>query len=388
MYIRREESAEISVSYDPRKLTAPGIHSARIRGVYRGGGKGQDNTAFELWNTVIVPYVFDLTQGFERRFLKQRSEPGEVLRWFVRVPEGAAAMHVRITPTGGYTSTRLALFDPRGAEVESPDNQADSSTGRTARARICGVDLIPGVWEIVANTHYEARKASTFDVQVAFSGFHWETPDVIDYEMGEQPKGFLTLRSTLDEHFRGRAEGEVLGFWRQKRHEVEGDELTIPIAMDEDTELVTLDLRMDPRTYARFTDVAVTVVDEEGRVVEKEGFSMRNARVTVLGPAGGGTARALTLHVIGAIAGEKKDPWELEVEERIRTKNRAPLEIWCEGYTGFQLYPGQEKSCELEISKVPGAAPEGYLYDGEVRLRDDTGRGIVLTFPLRFRINR
>ena len=114
---------------------------------------------------------------------------------------------------------------------------------------------------------------------------------------------------------------------------------------------------------------------------------MRNARVTILGPAGGGTARRLTLNIIGAVAGEKKDPWEVEVEERIRTKDHAPLEIWCEGYTNFQLYPGQEKSCELEVSKVPRAAPEGYLYDGEVRLRDDTGRGTVLTFPLRFRIN-
>lgn len=387
VYIRREESAEITVSYDPRKLRKPGIHSARIRGVYRGGGKGQDNTAFELWNTVIVPHVFDLTQGFTRSFEKQRSEPGEVQRWFVRVPEGAAAMHVRIAPQGGYTHTRLALFDPRGAEVGTLDPMADSSRGRTARARVSGDALVPGVWEIVANTHYEARKTSTFDVHVAFSGFHWETPDVIDYEMGEQPRGFLTLRSTLDEHFRGRAEGEVSGLWRKTTHTIEGDELSVPITLDDDTELVTIELSMDARTYARFTDVAVTVVDENGQVVEKEGFSMRKTRLTVLGPAGGGASKTFTLNVIGAFAGAKQDPWELEVVERIRTKDRAPLEIWCEGYTGFQLYPGQEKSCTVEISKVPRTAPEGYLHDGEVRLRDDTGRGIVLTFPLRFRIN-
>ena len=387
VYIRREESAEVTVSYDPKKLRKPGIHSARIRGVYRGGGKKQGNTAFELWNTVIVPHVFDLTQGFSRSFEKQRSGPGEVKRWFVRVPEGAAAMHVRIAPAGGYTHTRLALFDPRGAEVGTLASMADSNRGRTARARISGDDLTPGVWEIVANTHYEARKESTFDVHVAFSGFHWETPDVIDYEMGEQPRGFLTLRSTLDEHFRGRAEGEVSGFWRTTTHTVEGDSFSIPVSMDADTELVTFELEMSAQDYARFTDVAVTVVDESGQVVEKEGFSMKNAKIAVLGPGGGGGSQSFSLNIIGAFAGKKKEPWTLKVEERVRLKDRAPLEIWCEGYTGFRLYPGQEKSCTVEVSKVPRTAPEGYLHDAEVRLRDDNGRGIVLTFPLRFKIN-
>ena len=387
VFLRREDSAEVTVRYDPRKLATPGIHSARIRGVPRGGGKGQENTVFELWNTVIVPYVFDLTQGFERSFPKQRSDPGEIRRFFVRVPEGAASMDVRIVPTGDYTYTRLGLFDPRGAEVGTLEPTADSGRGRSAHARVSADDLTPGVWEIVANTHYEARKTSTFDLHVAFSGFHWKTPAVLDYEMGEQPRAFLTLRSTLDEHFRGRAEGEVTGLWRTRRHSVDGDEISIPISMDDNTELVTFDLEMDPRTYARFTDVAVTLTDENGRVLEKEGFSLRNTRITLLGPAGGGAAHNVTLTVIGAFAGENRDPWELEISERIRTKDRSPLEIWCAGYTNFHLYPGQEKSCEMELSKVPGVAPEGYLYDAEIRLRDDTGRGVVLTFPLRFRIN-
>jgi len=387
VYIRREESAEVTVSYDAGRLSRPGIHSARIRGVYRGGGKGQENTAFELWNTVIVPHVFDLTQGFKREFTKESSDPGELRRYFVRVPEGAAAMQVRIAPAGRYTHTRLALFDPRGAEVGAEEALADSTRGRSARALISGEDLVPGVWEIVANTHYKARKTSTFDLHVAFSGFHWETPDVVDYEMGGKPRGFLTLRSTLDEHFKGRAEGELSGFWRTDRHSVEGDEISIPIALDEDTELVTYDLRMDASTYARFTDVAVNLLDSDGKVVEKEGFSMKTTRISLLGPAGGGTGTSYTLQVIGALAGENRDPWELVVEERVRIRDRAPLEIWCGGYTNFHLYPGQEKSCELEISKVPRAAPEGYLYDGEVHLRDDTGRGTVLSFPLRFRIN-
>jgi len=388
VFLRREESAEVTVSYDPRELKKPGVHAARIRGVYRGGGKGRDNTAFELWNTVIVPHVFDLTQGFERDFTDESSDPGEVRRYFVRVPEGAAAMRVRIAPAGRYTHTRLALFDPRGAEVRVTEPLADSIRGRAARALISGDDLTPGVWEVVANTHYQARKSSTFDVHVAFSGFHWETPDVVDYEMGGKPSGFLTLRSTLDEHFRGRAEGELSGFWRTERHTVKGDELTIPISLDEDTEMVTYDLSLDAGAYARFTDLAVNIMDADGRVLEKGGFSMKSTRVSLLGPAGGGGGTSYTLQIIGALAGEGEEPWEVKVEERVRTRERASLEIWCEGYTSFHLYPGQEKSCQVEVSKVPRAAPEGYLHDGEVRLRDDNGRGVVLSFPLRFRINR
>ena len=389
VYIRRGDSAEVSVSYDPQRLKRPGIYSARIRGVYRGGGKGQENTAFELWNTVVVPHVFDLTQGFERSFRKQQSRPGEIRRWFVRVPEGAAAMHVRISPSGSYTHTRLDLFDPRGGDVEVLDSMADSTKGRSARARVNGAALVPGVWEIVANTHYESRKTSTFDLDVSFSGFHWKTPEVIDYEMGSKPRGFLTLRSTLDEYFRGRAEGRITGFWKKKKHKVEGDEMTLPFSVDGDTELVTFDLCMPPRTYARFTDIAVNILDESGKVVEKGGFSKGTTRIALAGPAGGGgEARSYTLQVIGALAEKGGKPWELEVEERIRARESAKLEIWCEGYTRFHLYPGQEKSCEVELNKIPRAAPEGYLYDGEVRLQDDTGRGTVLTFPIRFRINR
>lgn len=385
---RKGANVSLDVHYDPSKLKEPGIHTAVIRGTSRELNKKQQSTMFELWNVVVVPYVFDLTNGFVRKFRKSKLPPGEIKRYFVRVPEGAASMRVTLAPVEGrYAQSRLVLFDPQGREYDFSQIYADSEKSTTATVLVSKDRLDPGIWEAVVMTHYVAKKTSYYNLDIAFSGFHYEGPDEFFYEMGDSPRATFTVRTTFDQVFTGRVHGGLQGYMRTKEYSSKTDRMTIPLTMEKGIARATFKMSMDEKTYARFTDAAVSVVSGSGRAIVKSGFTSKFLTVEVTNPDPD-TETNYTMKIDGGFAERTGKEWKVQVEEYYEKARQVPAKVWCDGYSYFTLYPNFEQICEVEFEDKPQIAPEGFVHYGELRFKDDGTKRDAMVLPMKLRVGK
>ena len=383
IFFRKGDSASVDVFFDPDKLKKPGLYTARIRGTSRELNERVENTLFELWAVVIKPYVFDLTSGYHRRFEKESMEPGEVKRYFLRVPEGAASLRLVMSPVGKkYTQSKLTVFDPEGREYHVPSPYAESTRVKSVTLLVPKDDLTPGVWEVVVLTHYAARDESHYNLDVTFSGFHYEAPATFSYEMGAPPRGEFTLQTLFDQVFEGRGSGGIYGYFRETEYSSKGDKIVLPVTLEKGVAQVKYKFTMEPETYARFTDVAVTVTNNSGRAVDKSGFTSRYLTVTIENedPT---TDTDYTMEINGGFAERSGKPWSIKSEEYYQTVEHVPAKVWCDGYGYFVLYPNRAQTCEFELQGKPSIAPEGYMYYGELRFKDAKVRKNALIMPLK-----
>jgi subtilisin family serine protease len=389
MVFRKSGSVSLDVFLDPKAIKEPGVHAALIRGTSRETGRSKASTLFELWAVAVVPYVFDITSGLTRSFEDRTMAPGDVHRYFLRVPEGAASMRVDLSPVKGkYTSSSLALFDPDGREYELVGGLAESRTGDSGHALVPGKELTPGVWEVDVVTYHAARGDSSYNLLVAFSGFRYEAPEEFYYSMGSPARSTFTLRTLFDQVFEGRGQGGLNGFFRSQVYSSEGDRISLPLSMDKSIAQVQFKLEMDAATYSRFTDVSVTVLDGAGNAVVKSGFTSRFLTFSVPNPSAGADASHYTIEILGALAANDGKPWSVSTEERYETVKQYSASVWCDGYGYFLLYPNRTYNCEFELAEIPVIAPEGFLYYGEIRFRDAKSKRDALVMPLVMRLGQ
>jgi len=386
MVFRKEGSVSLDAFIDVDELKAPGVHSALVRGVSREAGRTKGATLFELWAVVVVPYVFDMSNGYARRFDEKGYSPGEVFRYFVRVPEGAGSMRIELAPSKSkYASSQVALFDPDGREYEFMTPYADSRTGETGLVLVSKDDLEPGVWEVDVVTSYSARGDSFCGLAVTFSGFRYEAPEEFYYSMGSPARSQFSLQTLFDQVFEGRASAGLEGFVREQQYSSVGDTLEFPVTLDKGIVQARFDLSMDVADYSRMTDVSVTVTDGPGNAVNKTGFTTRFLKFTVENPNAGSGTESYTVTIRAALTSQNGEPWKVRVKEHYITQKRIGAKVWCDGYSYFTIYPNRTYNCELELDEVPQVAPEGFLYYGEIRLRDARTRRDALSIPLRLR---
>ncbi len=387
LFFNGQGSSDVDVLLRPEKLKKPGMHSALVRGTSRETGKGKKNGMFELWVTVIVPETFDLSRGFEREWDDVAQEPGELERYFVRVPEGAASMRVELSPAKGrFTQSKLTLFDPEGHEFGVDGPYADSTRSRTASSLVAKEELVPGIWEVVVMTHYVVRKSSRYDLKVSFSGFRYEAPEEFYYEQGSSPRAFFSVRSLFDRAFEGGGRGGLYGVYRRLEHTSKTERITFPIVLEKDVAQLKLKLRMDRDTYARFTDCAINILDDDGDAVQKGGFSSRTTVMEVANPKSGRGQTTYTVEIIGGFAERKEEPWSITVDEFYESNRYIPAKIWCDGYSLFTLYPNRTYACEFELQDQPPIAPAGFVYYGDIRLKNNRTGKNDLIIPLRMRV--
>ncbi len=388
IFFRGTGSSDVDLLLNPEALKEPGIYDSLVRATPRETGKGRKNGMFELWATVIVPYVFDVSSGFSRRWEKVAQEPGGISRYFLRVPEGAASLRVMLSPVDGrYTSSRLTLFNPEGQEFSTAEPFADSTRKKSASALIAKEKLMPGVWEVVVMTHYVARGKSYYDLEVEFSGFHYEAAEEILYNIGSPPRSVFSVRSLFDHAFEGRGRGGIYGIYRSDEKSTKGDRIVFNVTMDKDVASVKLKLQMDRDTYSRFTDCAVTVADDSGSAVVRGGFSTRTTTLEFDNPTVGSGRTTYSVEILGGLAERSEEPWTVNVEEFYQRSLSIPAKIWCDGFSIFTLYPNRDYACEFELGGQPTIAPAGFVYYGEIQMYNNRTRRNDLIIPLRLRVS-
>lgn len=383
LVFRKGDAVSLDLFYDASALKSPGIYTSVIHGIPKGLPRDRKSSVFQLWNTVIVPWVFDLTQGFEREWTPRPLPPGESDRFFVRVPEGAGSMEVELLPVSGkFAQSRLTVFDPGGMEYEADESYVDSRRQQNARALVAGRDLTPGVWEVVVMTHYVTPETSHYSMKVSFPGLQFDAPNSFQYEMGDQPRGSFKIRSLFDQVFEGKFQGGIFGYFRKQSYNSTGTRMTIPLYVDKDVVTVRLRMEMTPETYGLFTDCAVNVKDGSGRIITRGGFNRRILLLDVDNPYVGKDMAGLTVEIVGGLASSEKAEWGIVMEERHQMSAQVSARVYCGGFGYFVLHPNRSMVCDFELDGKPPLLPEGYVYWGEFRFFDGMKKTTRAIMPL------
>jgi subtilisin family serine protease len=358
-----DRPTSIRVFYNRSKLRQPGVYTARVQVT---PDDGDNVAAASLWNTVVTPYTFDRANGYQREFAKRSLEPGHVHRYPILVPPGATHLSVYVTaPKGRWGSTILSLYDPHGHEKHLRDWRALSKNGSTASAEVIGHDLKPGIWEVMTYGSFRNQAASNYTLNVLFRGIESRTIRQFESEPGKPPHGSFQVTNRYDLPFQGSARGQVIGFRRTHTLKAPTDTVSMPFTLNAEIDRVDFALQIAPRTYNRFTDVALQVLDSNGVALAKGGFSNGHATLSFSNPGSTTQSTPYSLQIAGGLASDNGDAWSVEVEETyVRTQHIGV--IVNDGHA-ITLYPQIRAHLDFSLSATPPRPPSGYTNVGTVK---------------------
>lgn len=370
--LRGETPRDIVLTYATQRLTKPGVYTGRVVATPAKGSRSRAATAFALTTTVIVPHKLGPAEGYRFTRASERLAMGDLRRWFFMVPPGATTMDVELSPRDNdFAWLQLYVFDQAGRQLPLAERFADSVRRRKARATV-GSDLLePGAtYEVVAYADYRlygaAGEASTFDLDVRFAAVSIEEP-AFTIPAGGPPTGIATLRSLLDERFLGRAEAVVEGVQRSDAPVMEGDVFEHPFELGGPHRAVRFELEMAPHDYARFTDIAVNILDSSGNAVAQGGF-MGVRAIIELALGERVAAGSYVLQVRGGLARDEDEPVPLTLVERYTYAAPVRASVTAGGASDFALYPGVPLDLAITLAEIPPQAPDGFEHSGKLRL--------------------
>ncbi len=349
---------------------SPGVTTGRVLGVPEGGDGAP---AFSLWTTIVTPHRFTADNDYT---LASRGTlaPAALRRYPIQVPPGATSLALDVQ-AGDFANAQLAVFDPAGRPVTPDEPSVSSRLNTSARLQLTGDRLKPGVWEVVVVASPSGPKTSEYTLSAVFRGLEFAPIRRLTQAVGAPPSGVVTVTNRYDTRFSGTVQGALRGFRRERQVSVEGDAWTYAFEVDGETKEVDFLLRLEPKVYNLFTDVALTVYGGGGEALAKDGFVNGRARLSV--PVDG--AGHLRLELRGAFANSEKvtGSWTLEVQEDHLRRNPIPI-----SGPPVTLYPSVPVEVEFDLGRVPPRVPDGFNTLGEVVLTDDASGDVWAAIPV------
>jgi tripeptidyl-peptidase-2 len=374
--VRGESAAHISARLKPKSVKRPGLHEGLITATMRGSKL----PAFEIPVVIVTPHRFD---DAEHRTQSWRGElaPGAISRRFIEVPPGATAMMLEMeVPEGRFGRVYLNLYDPEGRSHDTPMRVASSEARAKARVVVSGDALTPGVWEIAPYATFRNHQQSTFKLQARFVGL--DLPDAVDYFVpdGGGLEASFQVTNRFERPVKGDVAAQVLGWTREESYDVEGPKYDMDIVLAAGTVGATLAFELSPDDYNLFTDIAVNVVDESGRVVAQSGFGARFLDMSFEGVPG-----TYSLEILGATAQTDAEPaWSITLRETQRLGSRTPLDITGPDGGNMTLYPGVTVSLDAARTSSLPERPDGFDAMVELVFADTLHPGPPISYRIPF----
>ncbi|MEZ4264809.1 MAG: S8 family serine peptidase [Myxococcota bacterium] len=355
--VRGEEAQSVEVTLDPDKLDEPGLYVATIEAV----ADGDSLPVFTVPVTVIVPWRFTDTGTRSRRF-EARLGPSEYQRVFIEVPPGATHMTVDLSiPDRRFGLAWVNVHDPDGRPMDVEQPVASSRDGRRGTVTLGPDRLRPGVYELAVETSLRNRDASHTRLDVTFSGLEASTALTFPVTLEGGARVTWPVTQRFDEAWRGSLKAQLVGIRREHSIDVASATDTTTLTVAPGMRGVRLRLSMSAEDYARFTDVAVDVLDSEGTALAQSGFGSRFTELDFEAAPGD-----YTLRIVGATVDRLADlPKGLSFSVQVAELQRlaAPTALEVSGPGGNQpltFYPGVSTSVTLTAAGPLAALPSGY----------------------------
>ena len=375
-FAKAEEPASVPLSFDATRLKRPGLYQTRVLGYAKGLSAGERERLGPEWAlpvAVVVPESLGPSGGLSLQRRVEGLAPAKVERLFVRAePQvGSLVFDLKLAEGQANRTIQCTLFDPEGREssyaVLRPDRQrATFSLGPR--------ELEPGVWELDLYAGYlnPGPVSAAVSVQAFASAAPVPRGVPARLSQGKAPTAEFALASSLPFVLRGSGSGEVVGSLSERDVKVSGASWKRSFTLAPGESGATFGLEMSPEDFGLFTDIAVRVLDPEGKALESDGMSFRRLSLEFEPPAGAKPGTTYTLAVDAATADpdEGSPKWPLKVRELHRYAEPVPLAVKQGKQERVVLYPDREARLTLQLKEVPPALPEKAAWQAEVTLKD------------------
>jgi tripeptidyl-peptidase II len=382
--IRGESSVTINVQLDASQLQTPGVYSGKIVAYPKHKKREKESAAFDLWVTVIVPEIFNATQGYVKRFPNINVDPLHVHRLFIDIPPGASLFSINgSTESTNFCDVNIEICDPAGRTYKNL--VLDTSINfYESRLDIAAQDLMPGIWEVDIYGSYNSEKTSKCQLEIEFWGFLTDPQAIADfsYKIGTSPQSKGHVTNLYNKPFEGSGNGYIDSYTRTTVKKLDFKQpLTLSFHLDSFLESVEFVLSMSRKDYAKFTDIALQILDESGQEVASGamGYFRESLGYT---PRLLDTSRKFTLKVIPGATFENGGPVDLSITERYVTKNKIPLYVELDGAKSFMLVPGIRHTVQMTADGTFPQPPQGFKNSGQLGFYEKGTKAKVLVIPL------
>ena len=326
------QPAVVRLTYDAAKLATPGLYVGNVW--VRTASDTLAGRVFRLTNTVVVPHDLERPMSVTRSL-----EPGDIDRFFLRVPPDAGGLHVSLGVTSG-PNAMLYLFEPSGQPARSAAS-ADASAGDSASATVTGEDLMPGVYEAVVVA--PPGSGATYRLSAML-------PRVAVRAVGSGPSAVLVSRAP--DSTRVGVSARVTGAAREYRVRGGGDPASLEIPVPSWAHRAVLDVSLPEDLWNQVTDVGLLVRQGAGRELSERPLEYRFARRTIALDSAS-RAEPLTLSLLPAFARTPpRTGWQATVRVAFLSRKSVQLEVLGMGPVGYVVVP-PGGTLGLQFSPVP-----------------------------------
>jgi len=370
-YMKAEEPAKIFVNFNQSALQKPGLYSGKIK-LFLKGSDGSLGPEWMIPVTVAVPFeagretgLFPVAEGSVGKAKLRRN--------FFRIGADSAGASFKVSleknPSGRVA---VSFADPEGREREyfvlSGERREEIITLPT--------NFEKGVYEIVLygnylNTGDIGYKIEARDIPVKIC-----LPSSLKISAGAPSKAKVILTSKQADTLRAGISAEITGCVSEKSEKVSGPEFTRPFQIAPGDGQVAFKLEISSSDFGQFTDIAVEVLDENGKSLYADGMSQKFLSLVVGEEEGLKPGEKYTLRVLAATADPEAEPdWTLKLKEYHLYKDKISADLGKNG--SVELYPDKEKEVSLSFANSPPAIPDSYSYLLSVTLKEKKDRGFV-----------
>lgn len=377
LYLKGETEGTFDLYVDPKAVLAPGVHTALIRA-------RSDHDEIRIPVTIVTPHRPMVREGVPTVRITESLQPGEVTRIPFRAPAGTQTAEALVEPTKDRrAAVYVFLADAQGRRVPLPEAVVSSEEGRKVEFSLSRGDLLgPDTYEMVLYAVPTSRFESAVDVTIRFHSLkarpvrHWRI------EAGKPPVATTWAVQEGDTPFIGSARGAITGYRRVIRKSVSGDVLTEGFHLSPEVRGVEFELSMSPEDYARFTDIAVAILDDQGRTLVKSGFGARILRMRLDNPDPRRPDAAYRLEIRGGRTFAGGPSFLVEVKTTYLWSKPVHVVGVQEGQERLSLYPGVPARLEFRAATTPPAIPADTVWSGSIEFVSDRDRRVWLRLPI------
>jgi len=301
----------------------------------------------------------------------------------VDAPVSSVGVEVKLLPNQ-KNSVVAYLFDPEGRSVMT----SPVRPGREKAATTLGpAELEPGVWELDLYASYMNTSPASVKVSLQALPLCRTIPEKVSAKLGQgrSPSATITVATSWVHALRGEGKGLVTGNVTEKDQKLKKAEWSRTFSIAPGEAGVTFDLSLSPEDFNKFTDIAVQIVDADGKALVSEGMSYRKGTFELDAPKDAKADAKYTLRVSAATADPDDDSpdWTLHVREIHRYAEPVPVAVKEGKDARLVLYPDHPQDLTLQLKSVPPALPEGAAWLAKITLKDSEHEALQLPLELK-----
>jgi subtilisin family serine protease len=292
-------SAVVDVLYDRAQLTLPGRYAGAVLATpERDSAAGP---AFVLLNTVIVP---DTASG-GIKVTGRRLRGAAADRYYVRVPEGAAGLNVRLSVRDTTMTGTLNLFEPAARPARGQGSEdVGGAAGREAALHVAAEDVVPGVYEVVVQAM--PGEGMTYDLTARAPSIRVDVSgDAVAIADAAPDTGAVVAVEQTG----------VAGEWRVSVDS--GATVRRTVVAPPWARTAVLEVEVSPDVWDRVTDFALTLYDSLGAQLGNGAMNYPYHRVSADLPEHRPATYAVTWEMFPAFA-DTVPPAHIETRVRLR----------------------------------------------------------------------